>query len=106
MVELRRLDVSDVNEVDVNELVERYVKEYADDRDIQVRSKFATVSREKLRVAGGAVQPGARPPGSPRPAAPVSTRAPVPVSLLSSDASPAMARARQILVKRLGGGVR
>jgi hypothetical protein len=101
MVELRRLDVSDVDKVDVRDLVDRYVREYAEDRDIQVRSKFTERSREKLRVATATV-PGRAP--APASRAPVSTRAPVPVSLLSSDASPAMARARQILVKRLGGG--
>ena len=103
MVELRRLNVDDVEEVDIRSLVGRYVKEYSEDRDYSSRAAFKTRSEEKLKVAGRSVAPSAR---APAPAAPlpVGARPPIPVALMSNDASPAMARARQILVKRLGAG--
>lgn len=102
MVELRRLGADDVESVDVRGLVRQYVEEFAADRDLASRSAFTRRSEEKLRVAGRAVtQPGKGTRTGPPP--PASARAPVPVSLLSSDATPAMARARQLLVSRLGG---
>jgi hypothetical protein len=88
--------------VDVRGLVRQYVEEFAADHDFANRSSFSRRSEEKLRVAGRAVtQPGKGTRTGPPP--PASARPPVPISLLSSDATPAMARARQLLVSRLGG---
>lgn len=104
MVELRRLAADDVESVDVRGLVRQYVQEYAADRDITTRSTFARRSEEKLRVAGRARPSSGAEPRAGSPPVPASARPPVPVALLASDTTPAMARARQVLVNRFGSG--
>lgn len=105
MVELRRLNVPDIRQANVPGLIQRFVKEYADDRDLISRRAFKEKSEQKLRVAGRAAGTGGKEPVKPgtKPSLPASKKAPVPVSLLSGDDSPGMARARARLIQRFGG---
>lgn len=104
-LELRRLNVSDIRQANVPGLIQRFVKEYADDRDLISRRSFKEKSDQKLRVAGRASGTGGKEPvkSGNQPALPASKKAPVPVSLLSGDDSPGMARARARLISKFGG---
>lgn len=104
-LELRRLNVPDIRQANVPGLIQRFVKEYADDRDLISRRAFKEKSDQKLRVAGRAAGTGGKEPvkAGTKPALPASKKAPVPVSLLSGDTSPGMARARARLISKFGG---
>lgn len=96
---------TDIEDIPVPELVMSYVKEWAEDHDLAKRRTFSENSREKLRVASRATIPGGRrTPGAVSKPVPASSRPPVPPALLSRDSTPSMAKARRLLVQRLGGG--
>lgn len=91
-----------VEEIPIPDMVLNYVKEWAEDHDLVRRKTFAQTSKDKLAVARPAGKPGDK---APRPAAkpaPASSRPAVSPALLSRDSSPAMSRARKILVERFG----
>jgi hypothetical protein len=91
MVDLYRLGEQGIEEVDVPSMIQGYVKEYLEDRDIAVRQRFNERSRAKRTVTGRA--PSAPPKGGPG--------KPVPASLMgTSDQTPAMLRARQYLASK------
>lgn len=103
MVDLSVMNAPNMDEVDTESMIEKFVKEFAEDREIVTRRTFKTKSDQKLAVAG---RPGVSPSKGTVPSKPVpaSMRPPVPPALLSSDQSPAMLRARKILVNKFGGG--
>lgn len=103
MVDLRQANVPDVGQVDLPGMIERFVKEYAEDRDFAGRSNFKARSDAKLAVAARSGTGVRKAPAIPAKAAPASSRPPVPAALLSGDTSPAMARARRLLVSKFGG---
>jgi len=89
-----RLANQGIHNVDVPKLVQGYVKEYLEDRDLVGRLKFQKESKEKLGVAGRKATPApVKPPAAKRP--------PVPVGQLGkSETTPAMAAARKYLNSR------
>lgn len=100
MVDLLKLGEKGLDSVNVPAMVRAHVQEYLQDRDLVGRSKFSKTSAEKLKVAG---REAGKPPATRT--VPAAARPPVPPALLSQgDASPAMRRARELLVKRFGGG--
>ena len=92
MAELSTADNPDLGDVDVPQMVEGYVKEYLQDRDLVSRTRFEKRSAEKRKVTGKA-----------KPAAPVpvAQRPPVKPSLMSQDGqTPQMMKARKYLNER------
>jgi hypothetical protein len=93
MVDLYRLGEQGIEEVDVPSMIQGYVKEYLEDRDIAVRQRFNERSRAKRSVTGRA--PSAQAPGRGK------AGKPIPASLMgTSDQTPAMLRARQYLATK------
>lgn len=81
------------DQVDVPEMVERYAREYLEDRDLVGRTKFAKDSKDKLDVTD-------RAPNTPAP--PPAPRAPVAVAhMAAGEQTSAMAAARKYLEGKL-----
>lgn len=95
---------TDLEDIPIPQMVLEYVKEWAEDRDLTKRQDFKRTSEEKLRVASRVTTPGDRkaPGTTPKPTVPASLRPPVPTALLSRNTTPAMAKARRLLVSRFG----
>lgn len=92
MVDLYRMGEQGIREVDVPAMIQTYVKEYLEDRDLAKRAGFQERSRAKRSVTG-------RAPSSP--AATGRPAKPVPAALMgASDQTPAMLKARQYLASR------
>ena len=96
------LDVA-LEEIPIPDMVLAYVKEWAEDRDLVRRKTFAQTSKDKLAVTRPAAKPGDRKASGPaaKPA-PASSRPAVSPALLSRDSTPAMRKAREVLVERFG----
>jgi|GEM_PF-2078074 len=91
MVDLMNQGDTDLEDLDVPQMVESYVKEYLTDRDLVSRTRFEKRSAEKRKVTGkNANKP-----------VPVAKKPPVPPSLMSTgDTTPQMLRARKYLRER------
>lgn len=94
---------SPVEEIPIPDMVLAYAKEWAEDRELVKRKTFAKASKEKLAVSRpGVDKPGGKAPGTTPKPAPASSRPAVSTALLTPGATPAMSRARKILVERFG----
>lgn len=99
MVDLRVMNAPDVTKVDVPAMVRAAVREYAEDRDLIKRKDFKARSEAKLATASRTTTRPAAPAKAPD--APEKNK-PVPAALLGTGSSPAMRRARELLVRKLG----
>ena len=93
MVDLYRLGEQGIDQVDVPQMVQGYVKEYLEDRDLVARTRFTRKSADKRAVTGRA--PSASSPGK------KGSRKPVPAALMGTgDQTPAMLKARAYLASK------
>lgn len=97
MVDIRAANVDDIGKLNIPGMVEQYVREFAEDRDIVRRSTFKRKSDEKLAVTTRKATPAGKGPGA---SVPASMRPAVPASLLATGRSPKMLEARRKLMRR------
>lgn len=102
-VDLRVMNRPDVGEVPIRAMVTKFVKEYAEDRDLVRRKAFKAKSDAKLAVTDRTGTGVRKAPSAPAKSVPGAMKPAIPVSLLGGDSTPGMARARAQLVKRFGG---